>query len=526
VCTQTINEGKNDMYLLNKMKKIQRHAGRRMFLIMLGMALTSGLVSSTSAATTTTLSHTKQDRPNIVFMMADDHTCNTISAYGSRLIQTPNIDRIADQGMKFNQAMVSNSICSPSRATLLTGKYSHKNGVRKLRENFNGAQQTFPKLLQKSGYQTAIIGKWHLKSVPTGFDHFSVMIGQGQYNNCKFNEKGPDDKVHSVETKGYVTDVITDKSLTWLKQRSPDKPFCLMIHHKAPHGPHDPAPRHRSLFENDTLPEPPTLLDNYEGRAPAAIADSLNWSRLLLCDRPYPQYRKVGMQRTGDRDKDTRMMYQAFMKGYLRLIATLDENVGRVLDYLEESGLSENTIVIYASDNGFFNGEHGFYNKMWMYEPSLKIPLLIRGPDIKAKSESKEFACIMDVAPTLLDYAGCNIPEDMQGQTIRPLLEGRDGALRDVFYYHHYGSAPRGIAPSEIIGICTRTHKLIYYPKSKVAPVTWELFDLIKDPQEMHNLYSNPKYKQLQTPLKKKLYAMIVKYGDTATIEPSITNEN
>jgi len=325
--------------------------------------------------------------------------------------------------MTFNQAMVANSICSPSRATLLTGKYSHKNGVTKLSQSFNGAQQTFPKLLQKSGYQTAIIGKWHLESVPTGFDYFSVMKGQGRYNDCPFRERGVDGKVHNVPTKGYVTDVLTDKSLAWLKQRSFDDPFCLMIHHKAAHGPHDPAPRHKNLFKNDTLPEPSSLLDDYKGRAPAVIAKRVAWSRLMLCDQPYKQYRKVGKQRIGNRDEDTRMMYQAFMKGYLRLVASLDENVGRVLDYLEESGLSKNTIVIYCSDNGFFNGEHGFYNKMWMYEPSLRIPLLIRGPNIKAKSETNEFACMMDVAPTLLDYARCNIPDDMQGKTLRPLPE-------------------------------------------------------------------------------------------------------
>jgi len=484
-------------------------------------AMVTALGLTFSPTVSTAAPHMDQERPNIVYIMADDHACNAVSAYGSKLINTPNIDRIAARGMKFNQAMVSNSICSPSRATLLTGKYSHKNGVRKLNHTFDGAQQTFPKLLQNSGYQTAIVGKWHLKSTPTGFDHFSVMEDQGRYVDCPLKETGADGKVSRVLTKGYVTDVITDKSLAWLRQRSPDQPFCLMIHHKAPHGPHDPAPRHKNLFENESLPEPPTLLDNYDGRAPASIADRVSWSRLLLCDRPYVQYREVGKQRTGNRASDTRLMYQAFMKGYLRLIASLDENVGRVLDCLEDSGLSKNTIVIYASDNGFFNGEHGFYNKMWMYEPSLRIPLLISGPNIKAESESKEFASIMDIAPTLLDYAKCKIPEDMQGDTLRPLLEGKDVALRDAFYYHYYGSAPNGIAPSEIVGIRTKTHKLIYYPKSKFAPVTWELFDLNRDPQEMHNLHSHPKYKELREQLRTELIALISQYEDPISVLPT-----
>ena len=460
-----------------------------------------------------------QVRPNIVYIMADDHACNAISAYGSKLIQTPNLDRIATQGMKFNQAMVSNSICSPSRATLLTGKYSHKNGLLKLGDSFDGSQQTFPKLLQKSGYQTAIIGKWHLMTTPTGFDHFSVMQDQGRYTDCEFKEKATDDTTSMVPSKGYLTDVITDKSLAWVKQRSSDQPFCLLIHHKAPHSPHHPAPRHKNLFENETLPEPPTLLDNYEGRAPEAIADRVSWSRLLLCDRPSWEHKELGKHLTGNREKDTRMMYQGFMKGYLRLIASLDENVGRVLDYLDESGLAENTIVIYSSDNGFFNGEHGFYNKMWMYEPSLRVPLLIKGPNITAKSENKAFACIMDIAPTLLDYAGCTIPEDLQGQTLRPLLEGKSTALRDFFYYHYYGSGYRGIAPSEIVGIRSKTHKLIYYPKSEYSPTTWELFDLNKDPHEMSNLYNNPQYKQTQLQLRTQLSALIDQYEDPVSIE-------
>ncbi|MFZ9935667.1 MAG: sulfatase [Luteolibacter sp.] len=454
----------------------------------------------------------------MVYIMADDHACNAISAYGSPLIRTPNIDRIAAQGAMFTQAMVANSICSPSRATLLTGKYSHKNGVRKLNETFDGSQQTFPKLLQKAGYQTAIIGKWHLVSVPTGFDHFSVMEGQGRYDDCPFKQNGADGRVRRVPTKGYVTDVITDQALGWLKQRDHDRPFCLMIHHKAPHGPHHPAPRHKNLFQADTLPEPPTLLDDYVGRAPAAMADRLDWSRLLLCDRPYVQYRATGRQRTGDRADDTRMMYQAFMKGYLRLVAALDENVGRVLDYLEESGLSGNTLVIYASDNGFFNGEHGFYNKMWMYEPSLKIPLIIKGPGVKAGSKPDEFAAMMDVAPTLLDFAGCGIPEDVQGRTLRPLLEGKGGSLRDAFYYHHYGSAD--VAPPEIVGVRTRTHKLVCYP-SLEEKYRWELFDLKEDPKEMHNLYGLDEHRRIVTELKARLQSLIRQYEDTVSLEPS-----
>lgn len=456
--------------------------------------------------------------PNFVIILADDHSCNAISAYGGKLMETPHLDRLASRGMRFDQAMVSNSICSPSRATLLTGKYSHKNGVYKLRENFDGSQPTFPKLLRQAGYQTALFGKWHLASTPTGFDHFSIMRGQGRYDDCEFHQKDGDGGMRAVPSTGYVTDVITDQSLAWLGQREADRPFCLMIHHKAPHGPHDPAPRHRRLLESVVLPEPSTLLDDHEGRAPAAIADKNNWSRLLLVDRPYKQYRELGKQRTGDRAHDTRLMYQAFMKGYLRLVAALDENVGRVLDHLDEAGLSDNTVVIYSSDNGFFNGERGFYNKMWMYEPSLRVPLLIRAPGVRAGSRTARFACLMDLAPTLLDYAGCPIPEDMQGHSLRPLLEGGDRPLREAFYYHHYGSAPDGVAPPELLGVRTRTHKLIHYPSFR-GEHRWELFDLTRDPAEMDNLHGSQGHQQVADELKDLLKSLAEEFGDPVVIE-------
>ncbi len=358
-----------------------------------------------------------KDRPNILFIMADDHGRQAISCYGSQTIKTPNIDRLAREGVRFTHAFANNSICSPSRAVLLTGKYNHLCGVRKLEEPFDGSQQTFPKLLQKAGYQTAIVGKWHLATQPTGFDYYNVMPGQGRFNDCPLKETGQpwqDGRKGGIVHKGYLTDVITDVSLRWLDQRDPSKPFCLMIHHKAPHGPHVPAPRHKDLFKDTVFPEPPTLLDDYQGRAPEPVANLLRWSRLVQND--YPEYQYLRKQFTDDHSHDTRLVYQEYMRGYLRLVASLDENIGRVLDYLDKTDLAKNTIVIFTSDNGYFQGEHGFYNKMWMYEESLLLPLVVRMPGVPGGQTNANFVGMFDMAPTILDLAGVKAPEDMQGR--------------------------------------------------------------------------------------------------------------
>ena len=466
-------------------------------------------------------------RPNIVFIMADDHGRQAISSYGSQVIQTPNIDRLAREGMRFTQAFANNSICSPSRAVLLTGKYNHLCGVRKVSEHFDGSQQTFPKLLQQAGYQTAIVGKWHLFTEPTGFDYYCMLPGFGLSYDSPFKETGQpwgkNGNAGGIVHKGYFTDVITDISLNWLQRRDPNKPFCLMIHHRAPHAPHDPAPRHKDLFKDTVYPEPANLLDDYRGRAPEPVANLLEWSR--LCEIPdwyFPKDIPAHQQLSGDRTHDTRLMYQTFMRCYLRMVMALDENVGRVLDYLDQTGLAQNTVVIYTSDNGFFTGEHGFYNKMWMYEESLHLPLLIRRPGAQGGTTNSQFVSMLDIAPTILDLAGVNVPADIQGVSIKPLLMNEPMPARDAFYYHYYGELGRPeinwIASHEILGIRTKTAKLVCYPTWK-GGVFWEFFDLVHDPHEMNNLYADPAHREVVAGMKKRLYALAGQYRDTDVVK-------
>jgi arylsulfatase A-like enzyme len=465
-------------------------------------------------------------RPNIVLIMADDHGRQATSCYNPQsLIQTPNIDRLAKAGVRFDAAFANNSICSPSRAVLLTGKYNHLCGVRKLEEPFDGAQQTFPKLLQQAGYQTAIVGKWHLQTEPTGFDYYCVAPGNGgRYVDPMLKEKGQpwgNGNGGGASHKGYMTDVITDVSLDWLEHRDAGKPFCLMIHHKAPHEPHTPAPRHKDLFKDVVFPEPPNLLDDYAGRAPEPVADRILWSRLLQYGGEYTYVRK---QFNGDRAHDTRLMYQAYMKGYLRLVAALDENIGRVLDHVDKAGLASNTVVIYTSDNGFFNGEHGFYNKMWMYEESLHLPLIIRMPGGKRVDTCGQMVGMFDIAPTVLDLAGAPVPSDMQGASLKPLLEGNPASWRDAFYYHYYGvpnwlvAANNWVGNHEIIGVRTRTAKLVYYPNWKDGSF-WEYFDLAADPHETRNLYREAASQEQVAALKTKLRGLASHYQDTAVVQ-------
>lgn len=459
-------------------------------------------------------------RPNIIYIMADDHGRQAISCYGSRTIETPHIDRLAKAGTRFTNAFANNSICSPSRAVMLTGKYNHICGVQRLQGVFDGEQQTFPKLLQRAGYQTAIIGKWHLASQPTGFDHYDVLVDHGQFFNCPMNRMGAPwgsrGEAGATVRGGYLTDVITDESLAWLDQRDSQKPFCLLIHHKAPHSPHDPAPRHREHFRDTVFPEPETLLDDYRGRAPEPVADELPWSRLTQqCEN---QYRPVLDQFTGNRTEDTRLMYQEYMRNYLRLVLSLDENVGRVLDYVEEQGLADNTVIIYTSDNGYFNGEHGFYNKMWMYEDGFSIPLILRRPGDSAASNEERIVSMLDIAPTLLDLAGVHVPEDIQGTSVKPLLEGSDREWREAMYYHYYGvegkpSPDNYIAFHEIIGARTATGKIVFYPTWRGGPF-WEYFDLRADPLEMNNLVHEPEHAGNVANMKKRLRSLAEQYMD------------
>ncbi len=492
----------------------------------IGLALAVVLIWLPLGALQAVERRTTLDKPNSVFIMADDHGRQAISCYGGRLIKTPNIDRLARGGTRFTQAFANNSICSPSRAVLLTGKYNHLCGVEKLDGHFNGAQQTFPKLLQRAGYQTAIVGKWHLFTEPTGFDYYCVLPGFGKSFDSPFKEIGQpwgdNGNRGGVVRPGYFTDVITDISLDWLKNKcEPGKPFCLMIHHRAPHSPHDPAPRHREMFKETVFPEPPTLLDDYRGRAPEQVADKLAWSRLLQqCEQ---QYQGVHKAFNGDKAHDTRLMYQSYLRNYLRMVVALDENVGRVLDYLDRTGLATNTVVIYTSDNGFFLGEHGFYNKMWMYEDGFQIPLIIRLPGNHGGRINPEIVSMMDIAPTILDLYGVRVPQDIQGCSMKPLLTGETAPWRESFYYHYYGYClPRSnnwIASEdgEIFGIRTKTAKLICYPRWSGGPF-WELFDLEKDPLEIHNLYADSSHRGLRAALTRQMRALAEQYKDFKTV--------
>ncbi len=455
--------------------------------------------------------------PNILFLFTDDHATQAIGAYGSKINKTPNLDRLAAEGMLFQRALVSNAICAPSRAVILTGKYSHLNGQRTNKDVFDGSQQTAPKLLQKAGYQTAIVGKWHLKSTPTGFDHFEILKGQGQYYNPMLITNG-----RQVKHTGYTTDIIADRSIEWLRQRDKTKPFFLMSQHKAPHGRWEPALRHLTLYENETIPEPPTLFDDYSGRSPAAkrhqmgIADHMGDHRLMLkySSRHTPEQLAVFDGYFKPRNEEyhsanlsgsvrTSWHYQRYIKNYLRCVQAVDENIGRMLDALENEGLADNTVVIYSSDQGFYLGEHGWFDKRWMYEESLRTPLIVRWPGVvDAGVKNNDIVSNLDFAQTFLDIAGARPPDDMQGASLVPVLKGATPKdWRRTFYYHYYESGGHGVPIH--FGVTTRRHKLIRFQDKGLD--AWELFDLQEDPQEMNSVYDKPEYAKVVNQLKREM---------------------
>ncbi|MGA7306103.1 MAG: sulfatase [Rhodothermales bacterium] len=459
-----------------------------------------------------------QDRPNILFLFSDDHAFQAISAYGGRLAEvapTPNIDRIANEGMRFDHAYVTNSICAPSRAVVLTGKYSHLNGVVDNALPFDGSQQTFPKLLQAAGYQTAFIGKWHLKSVPTGFDYSDRMPKQGYYYNPWFIRDGDTTRVH-----GYVTDIITNKALAWLKDRDPDRPFMLMMQHKAPHREWSPALKYLHLFDDVDIPEPETLFDNYDGRGTAAHEQEMTIDKDMFMDLdlkvPSPEWEsewyKPAMARMTDEQRAVweaaygpkneeffknrpqgrdfiRWKYQRYLKDYLRCIRSVDDSIGEILDFLDANGLSDNTIVVYSSDQGFYLGEHGWFDKRWMYEESFRTPLLVRWPGVVAPGSFDEhLVANLDFAETLLDAAGAKIPADMQGMSIVPLLRGQDPPdWRQSLYYHYY-EFPGWHSVRKHDGVFDGRYKLIHFYEIG----EWEFYDLATDPREMTSRYDDP----------------------------------
>jgi len=440
-------------------------------------------------------------RPNILFIMSDDHASHAISAYGSEVNQTPHIDRLAREGMRFENCFCTNSICAPSRAVILTGKYSHLNGVTNNSRPFDGSQQTLPKLLREAGYQTAIVGKWHLKSAPTGFDYSNILPGQGEYHNPVMIENG----VQTTHT-GYVTDLITDSALQWLRNRESGKPFFMMLHHKAPHANWEPDQKHEEMFADTDIPEPRTFNDDYRTRT-AQIANH----RLHVGPRQWElHFQRFGQIPPGMTEQQTReWVYQVYMKHYLRCIASVDDNVGRVLDYLDEAGLTDNTIVVYTSDQGFFLGDHGLYDKRFMYEHALRMPLLMRYPrEIAATSTSDRIVLNLDFAATLLDYADVTIPGDIQGRSFRAIGKGRPPAnWRGAMYYRFYEKA-FGIGPHE--GIRTQRHKLIHFLYGDKG---WELYDLQNDPDETNNLYTRPESHPLTRQLKKQMETLKKDYA-------------
>ena len=468
-------------------------------------------------------------RPNILFIFTDDHATQALSAYGQMwkdIAPTPNLDRIANEGMLFKRSYVTNSICGPARAVIQTGKYSHLNGFRSNGDRFDGSQPTAPKYLREVGYQTAIVGKWHLASSPTGFDHFEVLKGQGAYYNPMLITNGK-----NVNHVGYTTDIITEQSLDWLEnKRDQDKPFFLMVQHKAPHGRWEPPLRHLELFDDMEMPEPPTLFDDYSGReSPISqhkmrMLEDMNDHRLMIkySSKHTPEQLKVfdayfrprneAMLAANLNDHErTKWNYQRYIKNYLRCVRAVDEGVGELLNYLDETGLAKDTLVIYSSDQGFYLGEHGMFDKRWMYEESLRSPLLVRWPGVVEPGVVNETDIVgnIDFAQTFLDAAGADLPSDMQGRSLLPVLEGNTPSdWRKYFYYHYYEHGGHGVPVH--YGVTDGRYKLIRFPAPEHD--TWEMFDLQNDPQELVSIYGQlPRVqKNLETQLKRlrKLYRL------------------
>jgi arylsulfatase A-like enzyme len=526
----------------------------RLVLVLAALAMT---VVSGSAV----LAGSKPDRPNILFIFTDDHAAHAMSCYGSAINTTPNLDRIANDGMLFTNCFCTNSICGPSRAVIQTGKHSHLNGFLRNGNKFDNTQQTFPKLLQAAGYQTAVVGKWHLATAPTGFDYSEVLIGQGPYYNPPMLLNGSPERVKHV---GYTTDIITDLALRWLREdRDTDKPFMLMYQHKAPHRNWQPGPEHLTMYQNIEIPEPANLFDNWSGRGTAAQTQDMSIARTLtpsdlkltpprgLTEDQLTVWNKAYARENAEfanaelqGDALIRWKYQRYIKDYLRCVASVDDNVGRVLDYLDESGLADNTIVIYTSDQGFYLGDHGWFDKRFMYEESYRMPLLVKWPGVTVpNSVNHNLVSNLDFAETMLAMAQVEVPDDMQGLSLVPLLQSRPAAMpadvppmtigysedradctqpdfRDALYYHYYEfEANRRTAHMvrRHCGVRTDRHKLIHFYNLG----EYELYDLASDPNEMRSVYSDPQYADVRERLKERLHALQQQYqvpDDTGSV--------
>ena len=515
-------------------------------------------------------SETKASRPNILFIMSDDHAYQAISAYDDKLIRTPNIDRIANEGMLFTNACVTNSICAPSRAVILTGKHSHLNGKIDNKAKFDDTQITFPQLFKKAGYQTAMFGKLHFGNNPKGVDDFLILPGQGSYINPKFIGKDKDTII-----TGYVTDVITDLTIDWFKnKRDENKPFLMMYLHKAPHRAWWPSPEKFAEFYEKEFPEPKTLFDDYSGRGTSAKTAEMNIlthmqymhdskvrpSTLEEMGKVEPEivyvkgdgtlmrpneqgfYRPFGRANKEQKKKydvtldkiskdfknnwpkmsnkeKMKWKYQRYMQDYLATISSVDDNVGRVLNYLDETGLDENTIVVYTSDQGFYLGEHGWFDKRFIYDESFKTPLMIKWPNvIKPGTTSEEMVQNLDFAQTFLEAAMIKAPNDMQGESLIPLFKGNSEKWNRNAVYYHYYEYPSVHMVKRHYGIVNKEFKLVrfYYDVDE-----WELYDRLNDPYEMNNVYDDPRYSEVVNKLKKELKELRVKYKDSEELDKS-----
>ena len=458
-------------------------------------------------------------RPNIIFIMTDDHAAHAIGAYGSRVNKTPHLDRLAREGALLTGVFATNAICTPSRAAILTGQYSHINGVTMF-NRFDSSRMTVARLLQQGGYYTAMVGKWHLGSDPAGFDHWEILPGQGAYRDPLFYTATGE----KTYTGRYATDVITDLAVEFIERRPRDKPFFLMMHHKAPHRPWEPTAEHAAHFASERIPEPVTFWDSYATRTDALhenqqrVADDLT-NRDLKLPRPEgltgealtawltTKPDSVTVARDGKSVTLTgealaRWKYQRYMQDYLATVQSVDDSVGRVLDVLDRSGLARNTLVIYTSDQGFFLGDHGLFDKRFMYEESIRMPFLVRWPaQIPPGTRSEALALNIDFAPTFLEAAGLPAAGEMQGRSLLPILRGRQPADWRTSMYYRYYHDPGDHNTRAHYGVRTRTHKLIYFWKKD----QWELFDLANDPYELHNLYGEPGQEALTSALKAEL---------------------
>ena len=487
---------------------------------------------------------TKEKPPNILFIMSDDHAYQAISAYGNGLNHTPNIDRLAKEGAIFHRGFVTNSICAPSRAAMLTGKHSFKNGKVDNLQPFNWDQPNFAKLLQQAGYQTALIGKIHLDGLPQGFDYSNVLPGQGHYYNPDFIENGVKKRI-----PGYVTTITTDLTIDWLEnKRDKEEPFLLLYHQKAPHRNWKPEEKYFTLFDDKTFQAPVNYFDDYEGRGKAAreqemeIDGHARWGHdfKMIVNPDGDTTKLAGQLKRLDKEqleawmnaygpKNAEMKtaklegeqlalwkYNRYIKDYLRCVQSVDDGVGRVLDYLDQNGLTDNTIVVYTSDQGFFLGEHGWFDKRFMYEESFRTPILMRYPgEIEAGTQIEQLVQNIDFAPTFLDYAGVSIPKDIQGESFRRIVSNQTAEWRDAIYYTYY-EYPAEHSVKRHHGVRTDRYKLIhfYYDIDE-----WELYDLEKDPLEMNNVYDDPDYESVRETMHRQLIAMRHKYGDSDELD-------